>query len=123
MSPIDPHGGTLVNLLSDAPDALREEARTLPKLVVSERELSDLEMLAVGALSPLTGFQGETDYHSVLETMHLESGLPRSIPGTLAVGEDGAPRLRGADGVALVPSEGSDPLAVLRISEIFKRDR
>ena len=78
MSTIDPHGGTLVQLLAHGPDtdALREEARNLPKLVVSERELSDLEMLAVGALSPLTGFQGEADYHSVLETMHLESGLP-----------------------------------------------
>jgi sulfate adenylyltransferase len=125
MSTIDPHGGTLVQLLADGSDvdALREEARNLPKLVVSERDLSDLEMLAVGALSPLTGFQGEADYHSVLETMHLESGLPWSIPVTLSVDEDGAHRLGGADAVALVASEGSEPLAVLRISEIFKRDR
>ncbi len=125
MSTIDPHGGTLVQLLADGSDvdALREEARNLPKLVVSERELSDLEMLAVGALSPLTGFQGEADYHSVLETMHLESGLPWSIPVTLSVDEDGAHRLGGADAVALVASEGSEPLAVLRITEIFKRDR
>ena len=120
---LDPHGGTLVQLLADDPDPLREEARNLPKLVVSERELSDLEMLAVGALSPLTGFQGEADYHSVLETMHLENGLPWSIPVTLSVDEDGAHRLGGADAVALVASEGSEPLAVLQIAEIFKRDR
>ena len=37
-------------------------------------------MLAVGALSPLTGFQGGRDYHSVLETMHLGDGLPWAIP-------------------------------------------
>jgi sulfate adenylyltransferase len=125
MPTIDPHGGTLVSLLVEgsAAETLRDEARNLPTLVVSERELSDLEMLAVGALSPLTGFPGESDYHAVLETMHLENGLPWSIPVTLSVDEDGAHRLRGADAVALVPAEGSEPLAVLRISEIFKRDR
>jgi sulfate adenylyltransferase len=122
---IAPHGGTLVNLLAaDAEaDALRAEAEHLPKLVVSERELADLEMLAVGALSPLTGFQGERDYHSILERMHLENGLAWAIPVTLSVDQDGAHRLGGAESVALCASEGAEPLAVLRIGEIYKRDR
>jgi sulfate adenylyltransferase len=122
---IAPHGGTLVNLLAaDAEaDALRAEAEHLPKLVVSERELADLEMLAVGALSPLTGFQGERDYHSILESMHLENGLAWAIPVTLSVDQDGAHRLGGAESVALCASEGAEPLAVLRIGEIYKRDR
>ena len=85
IDPIAPHGGSLVNLLVGGAeaDALRQEAANLPKLVVSERELSDLEMLAVGALSPLTGFQGERDYHSILDSMHLQNGLAWSIPVTL----------------------------------------
>ncbi len=125
MPTIDPHGGELVDLRvgGSAPDALRDEARTLPTLVVSERELADLEMLAVGALSPLTGFQGETDYHSILETMHLADGPAWTIPVTLSVDEEGAHRLGGADAVALLPAEGAEPLAVLRITELFKRDR
>jgi sulfate adenylyltransferase len=122
---IAPHGGTLVNLLAEGAeaDALRAEAANLPKLVVSERELADLEMLTVGALSPLTGFQGERDYHSILETMHLERGPAWSIPVTLSVDEDGAHRLGGAGSVALLAADGAEPLAVLRVSEIYKRDK
>ena len=126
MSDIDqipPHGGTLVNLLVTGAEAegLRAEAANLPKLAVSDRELADLEMLAVGALSPLTGFQGEADYHSILDSMHLTDGLPWSIPVTLSVDDDGAHRLGGAAAVALTAGEGGEPLAVLRVSEIYSR--
>ena len=122
-SPIMPHGGNLVDLLADDPSALAAEAANLPKIVVSERELSDLEMLAVGALSPLTGFQGERDYRSVLETMRLENGLAWAIPVTLSLGQEEAHRLGGAGSVALLPAEGADALAVLRVSEIYERDK
>ncbi len=123
--PIAPHGGTLVDLLADAASAesLTAEAANLPKLVVSERELSDLEMLATGALSPLTGFQGERDYHAVLDDMRLADGLPWSIPVTLSLTDEQAHAVGGANAVALVPAEGAEPLAVLRVSEIFKRDK
>ena len=73
-------------------------------------------MLAVGALSPLTGFQGEADYHSILETMHLKNGLAWAIPVTLSVDEDGSHRLGGASSVALCATEGGEPLAVARAS-------
>ena len=54
---IAPHGGELVDLLvpEGRRDATRAETDHLPRLVVNARELSDLEMLTVGALSPLTG--------------------------------------------------------------------
>ncbi|HVD71181.1 MAG TPA: sulfate adenylyltransferase [Actinomycetota bacterium] len=122
---IAPHGGTLVNLLAgtDAAAALAAEAANLPKLVVGERELSDLEMLAVGALSPLTGFQGEADYRSVLDSMRLANGLPWAIPVVLSVSEDQAHQFGSGGSVALLPAEGADALAVLRVSETFKRDK
>src|SRR5689334_1033853 len=87
---IAPHGGTLVDLLvpGDEGERLAEEAERHPKVVVNHRELSDLEMLANGALSPLTGFQGEKDYRSILETMHLTNGLPWTIPVTLSISDD-----------------------------------
>ena len=120
---IAPHGGTLVSLVLSKAEAERalEEAEHLPKVPIGDRELSDLEMLAVGALSPLTGFVGERDYRSVLEDMHLQSGVAWAIPVTLSVDEDGAKRVGGASRVALT-SRGST-IALLDVEEVFRRDR
>ncbi len=122
---IAPHGGKLVNLLAEGARAetLAQEAANLPKIVVNPRELSDLEMLTVGALSPLTGFQGERDYHSILETMHLVDGLAWAIPVTLSLDEEEVKRIGGAEAVALLAEEGGEPLAILEVAEVYQRDR
>ncbi len=122
---IAPHGGTLVDLLlpEGQREAARDEAERLPRLTVSERELSDLEMLTVGALSPLTGFEGREDYVSVLETMHLPNGLPWSIPVTLSLTDDDVRRIGGAEAVTLVAEDAGAPLAIVDVAEVFERDR
>jgi sulfate adenylyltransferase len=122
---IAPHGGELVDLLvpEGRRDATRAEADDLPKLVVNARELSDLEMLTVGALSPLTGFVDEDDYVSVLDTMHLSNGLAWSIPVTLSLTDDDVKRIGAGSSVALLPSKGADPIAIVDVAEVFKRDR
>jgi sulfate adenylyltransferase len=122
---IAPHGGDLVDLLvpEGRREATRAEAEHLPKLVVNARELSDLEMLTVGALSPLRGFVGEADYVSVLETMHLTNGLAWSIPVTLSLTDDDVKRIGAGGSVALLPWEAGDPIAVVEVAEVFKRDR
>jgi sulfate adenylyltransferase len=124
-SSIAPHGGTLVDLVvtGDVASSLAAEAVNLPRLVPNERELSDLEMLAVGALSPLTGFQGEADYHSVLDSMHLTNGLAWAIPVVLGVTEEQAHRFGSGGAIALAPGEDADPIAVLRLSGSFRRDK
>ena len=106
---IAPHGGELVDrTVGERPDDLD----SLETLELTSRELSDLDMLASGALSPLTGFMGQADYESVLETMRLANGLPWSLPVGLAVDE--APR---GDRVAL-----SDR-AVLDVEEVYAYDK
>jgi sulfate adenylyltransferase len=122
---ISPHGGTLVDLLvSDRErEKLDDEARNFPKVGVKERELSDLEMLAVGALSPLTGFQGRAEYESILQTMHLPNGLPWTIPVTLSLTDQEAKRIGGAEAVTLLPTDGDEPLAILEVDDVFRRDR
>jgi sulfate adenylyltransferase len=120
---IDPHGGELVNLLLPQAEAERaaEEAEHLPKVTVGHRELSDLEMLAVGALSPLTGFVGEKDYHSILDDMHLSNGLVWTIPVTLSLDEEEAKRIGGASRVAL--TSGDAVIALVDVDQVYRRDR
>ena len=55
-----PHGGVLKDLLArDAPrhDELEAEAETLPAVVLTERQLCDLELILNGGFSPLEGGQ------------------------------------------------------------------
>jgi sulfate adenylyltransferase len=122
---IPAHGGTLVDLMAtgEAAERLTSEAEHHPKLRVSPRELSDLEMLTVGALSPLTGFQAEDEYRSILETMHLTNGLPWTIPVTLSLDDEELKRVGRSESVTLLDPTGEQPLAVLRVSEVYKRDR
>jgi sulfate adenylyltransferase len=120
---IAPHGGKLVDLLLPQEEAERalEEAEHLAKVEVGSRELSDLEMLAVGALSPLTGFMNERDYHSVLDDMHLSSGLVWTIPVTLSLSEEEAKRVGGSSRIAL--TTGGAPIALLDVEQVYRRDR
>ena len=83
----EPHAGVLVNRLADdeSTGELRDRADQLPQLTLAPREVEDLELIATGAASPLTGFMGARDYRSVLDTLRLADGTPWPVPFTLAV--------------------------------------
>ncbi|HEY0755834.1 MAG TPA: sulfate adenylyltransferase [Ktedonobacteraceae bacterium] len=119
-----PHGGTLIINLAgeDERATLLARAEALPELVVGSRQLADLEMLAHGAYSPLSGFMGQADYLSVVNTMHLSNGLPWSIPITLAVQAEQAAQLKEGAEVALVNAQGLLQ-AVLTVEEIYTYDK
>jgi sulfate adenylyltransferase len=119
---IPPHGGELVLRIAD--QAQRRElellARTLPSIAIDSRAAADLECIATGVYSPLTGFMGSRDYRSVIESMRLSSGLPWSIPVVLSISRTAARDLRRATTVTLA-NEGS-PIAIMRADELFERD-
>ena len=74
----------------------------MPAIALSERLMSDLYLVAVGGLSPLTGFMGSDDYESVLADMRLASGLPWAVPIVLPASDQEIESL--ADDVIWVPS-------------------
>jgi sulfate adenylyltransferase len=110
---IAPHGGELVPRAGERPD----DVDGLETVRLTSRELSDLDMLASGALSPLTGFMGRDDYKRVVDDMHLTNSLPWALPVCLAV--EGAPQ---GDRVALADQSGR-PLAVLEVEDVFQYDK
>jgi sulfate adenylyltransferase len=120
---IPPHGDDLIDLTvgGDQAATALEEAGHLPKLALGPREAADLEMLAVGAMSPLAGFMREKDYRSVLQDMRLASGLVWSIPITVSVDDDGLKRLGRSETVAL--TMGERVVALLDVEETYRRDR
>ena len=96
-----------------------ERAKTLPAVQLSERAICDLELLAIGAFSPLDRFMGREDYERVVAEMRLANDQLFPIPVTLPVSNDLSLTLDRE--VALVDSR-NDILAVMTIDEIYEWD-
>ncbi|MEK4026099.1 sulfate adenylyltransferase [Sporosarcina sp. FSL W7-1283] len=115
MTNIEPHGGRLVNLYE--PSLSIEGLRK--KIPIDATAVSDLELIATGAYSPLTGFLTSKDYHSVVNDIRLADGTVWSLPITLPVG-DGS--LYSVGDTVLLEYEG-DIYGTLTITDIFEPDQ
>lgn len=117
---VEPHGGSLVNLLVDEARSalLKDIALNLPDITLNDRQLCDLELLATGAFSPLDGFMTRSDYESVLNRMRLQSGLLWPMPVCLSVSDTKGRTLEAGQSVTLRDSEGF-LLAVMHIEDIW----
>ncbi len=124
MSSIAPHGGRLINRLiaPDGREEARRRSRELQQVRLNRRQLSDLDLIGIGALSPLEGFMGRVDYERVVGEMRLASGLPWSIPVTLAVSEVEAAQLREGEELALVDEQGG-VRGLLELQEKYAYDK
>jgi len=120
---IRPHGGTLVNrtLRGEIGVAVRKQAQEMVKIPLDRTGLSDLELIANGAFSPLTGFMGKADYERCVQEMRLANGLVWAIPVTLAVNGDLADQVHEGQSVALC--EGKRILAVMDVTEKYAYTR
>lgn len=124
MTLIQPHGNHLVNRILPESDraAALATAQTLPKLVLSERNLADLECIATGVYSPLDGFMGEVDYQSVVQHMRLSNGLAWSIPVTLQIALIDAGQYQLDEDIALVHPQGQI-LAIMSVNSKYAPDQ
>jgi sulfate adenylyltransferase len=121
---IAPHGVQLINRIATTEQ--RQEflglADSLPRVQLDERAVSDLEMIAIGAFSPLTGFMEQEDYNRVVSEMRLANGLPWSIPITLSVEEEIADSLKEGNWVRLDDTTGRF-VGVLQLSQKYRSDK
>ena len=116
-----PHGGRLTERLvaADRAGTLAEQAARLPAVRLDGRGLADLECLAVGAFSPLTGFLGAADHASVVERGRLAGGQVWTLPVVLPVPVEVL--ASGPDQLALTDPAGT-VLAVVDVEEVYDPD-
>lgn len=120
---IAPHGGALVELVTPPHRAreLKKAFGDLPSWTLTPRQYGDLEMLAIGGFSPLTGFLNRTDYEAVLERGRLADGTLWPLPICLDLPEDIAQELETNSRLVLRDSEGV-ALGVLTVTDVWQPD-
>lgn len=115
MTNIQPHGGVLVNLYDPS---LPVDSFT-KSISIDKTSLSDLELIATGAYSPLTGFLTSSDYRSVVDDMRLADGTVWSLPITLPVKDSSAYSL----GETVLLEHEGEIYGTLTITDIFEPDQ
>jgi sulfate adenylyltransferase len=112
-----PHGGTLVNRWEPSYDYKNVEK----EIEIDFMALSDLELIGVGAYSPIEGFMEQKDYESVVKTMRLADGTVWSIPITLPISEEAAQNIKIGDEARLVFDH--ETYGVINVSDIYRPDK
>lgn len=119
---IAPYGGVLQQAFVPAHDrqTLVDRTTVMPRLQVSAADLFNMELIASGALSPLSGFMSGAAYESVLARAALPDGRPWGLPVTLAISDAAGRSIRVGQEIALY--YGEDLVAIMRADDIFPWD-
>ncbi len=127
---IPPHGGLTEPVCCTVPAAEVEAfkkaaAAALPKVPVSDADLSTVYRFGDGVLSPLTGPMDSATYNRVLDESVIEHNgklYAWTIPLALPITEALAKTLEPGQTVALVNTAG-DIVATLELSDVFAWDK
>src|SRR3954447_4142417 len=120
-----PHGGILKDLHArDASkqDQLLAEVENLPSIVLSDRQLCDLELILNGGFSPLEGFMNQKDYDGVVKELRLSDGNLFSMPITLDVSQEEVDRLSIKPGARITLRDFRDDrnLAIITVDDVYR---
>ncbi|MCX8161131.1 MAG: sulfate adenylyltransferase [Candidatus Saccharicenans sp.] len=121
---IPPHGGQLVNRLAEAgrKAEILSRAEELVSIVLDADLVSDLENIATGVYSPLTGFLNQADFRSVLNQMRLSNDLAWTIPIVMDVDRELAGKIKPGQQV-LLKTEEMKPVGLLTVEDKYEYDR
>ncbi|MBI5450258.1 MAG: sulfate adenylyltransferase [Gammaproteobacteria bacterium] len=123
---VKPHGSDHLKPLLLSGAALLEErtrATTLPKILISSREVGDLIMLGIGGFTPLDGFMSHADWEGVCDGYKMANGLFWPIPITLSTDRATADGIKTGSEVALVNNENGEIMATMRVTEKYSIDK
>jgi len=121
---LKPHGGSLINRVLNPQRAAEAAAGAaeMPHLEVGTDTISDLNNIARGVFSPLTGFNTRDDLDSIVRHDTLSTGLPWTIPILLSINDKLSAAIREGDDIALLSQDTGEPVAVMNISDKYHYD-
>ncbi|MCH7827243.1 MAG: sulfate adenylyltransferase [Bacteroidetes bacterium] len=99
-----------------------EDSNNYPEIVLNEFQITDLELIANGAYTPLNGFMNSKDYKSVLANMQLKNGIVWSLPITLPIDEETKKNIYRHSTISL-KDKNKKLLAILNLEEIYSYDK
>ncbi len=123
---VPPHGSkSVLPLLSSGKEYNQEmkRAKTLKKVPLSSREVSDLFMFGMGAYTPLKGFMNEAEWRGVCDEMRMPDGLFWPIPITFSTSKGLADAVQIGERIALCDEQNKDILAVMKVDEKYEIDK
>lgn len=115
MGPAKPHGGRLVNRITE------KSQEGLLSVQISPDLANDVENIADGIFSPLEGFLLKQDFESVVSRGRLANDLPWTIPIVLDVDKETATKMKDSRDVALAVNGRS--FAVMHVEEVYNFDK
>jgi sulfate adenylyltransferase len=89
----------------------------MQQLKISKEIIEDVNNISHGVFSPIEGFMGQDDVHSIISTDRLANDIPWTIPITLDVSPETANNYTEGDLIALV--NGSEVIGILQLEEKF----
>jgi sulfate adenylyltransferase len=123
---VKPHGAAKLKPLLLSGKELEQErkkAESLPKIVMTSRETSDLIMMGIGAFTPLDGFMNKADWKGVCAEYVMSNGVFWPIPITLSASKEVADSLKEGSGAALVDGETKELMGSMKITEKYTIDK
>tara|TARA_S200000501_G_scaffold128592_1_gene121495 strand:- start:17498 stop:19180 length:1683 start_codon:yes stop_codon:yes gene_type:complete len=104
-------------------ESIKNKSIKISSIVLTDRQLCDLELILNGGFNPLTSFLSKEDYKSVLKNMRLKNGKIWPIPIILDVSKkDIDSKINLNDKIALRDKEGF-LIAILKVKEIWKPNK
>ncbi len=110
-----PHGGKLIQQIK-----IRDKLEYEHELLVDEQTLLDVEQIANGGYSPLTGFMDEKNLKSVLNEYYLTSGEVWTMPVILQVCKGQINNFVMGDRIALLSKYDNKIYGILELSDVYK---
>jgi len=112
-----PHGGGLVYQVIPSFKDIKDHKI----LNVDIETLMDSEQIAVGALSPLTGFMNEDEIENVLENYKLNDGTSWPLPIFFQINKNIYKKIAVGDEVILKSQDLEEPFAKMTIKSMFRK--